>query len=145
MIQIRISTSADLPALVAIWHRSVQATHDFLREQDFQEIETSVSEKYLPNTDVWVAVDEYDRPIGFMGLSQAHINTLFIEPELRGKGIGRMLIVHAEHVSGSLTVDVNEQNQQAVGFYKRMGFIETGRSAADDEGRPYPLLHLSKS
>lgn len=41
------------------------------------------------------------------------------------------------------TVDVNEQNTQAVGFYARAGFTVTGRSPVDDEGRPYPLLHLA--
>ncbi len=42
-----------------------------------------------------------------------------------------------------LTVDVNEQNEQAVGFYAHTGFIVTGRSATDGEGRPYRLLHLA--
>jgi len=37
---------------------------------------------------------------------------------------------------------VNEQNLQGVGFYLHMGFVETGRSETDDQGRPYPLLHL---
>jgi putative acetyltransferase len=41
-----------------------------------------------------------------------------------------------------MTTDVNEQNGQAVGFYKRMGFTATGRSPLDGQGRPYPLLHL---
>jgi putative acetyltransferase len=43
---------------------------------------------------------------------------------------------------GALTVDVNEQNTQGVGFYRHLGFVETGRSETDDQGRPYPLLHL---
>jgi len=40
------------------------------------------------------------------------------------------------------TTDVNEQNSQAVGFYGKMGFKRTGRSPVDDQGRPYPLIHL---
>jgi len=42
-------------------------------------------------------------------------------------------------------VDVNEQNDQAVGFYRKMGFTETGRSPTDDDGRPYPLLHMVRT
>jgi putative acetyltransferase len=42
-----------------------------------------------------------------------------------------------------MTVDVNEQNTKAVGFYERIGFKRTGRSRLDGQGRPYPLLHLS--
>ncbi|PSG70607.1 GNAT family N-acetyltransferase, partial [Escherichia coli] len=38
---------------------------------------------------------------------------------------------------------VNEQNEQAVGFYKKVGFKVTGRSEVDDLGKPYPLLNLA--
>ncbi|KPR39388.1 acetyltransferase, partial [Citrobacter freundii] len=37
---------------------------------------------------------------------------------------------------------VNEQNEQAVGFYKKMGFTVTGRTEVDDLGRAHPLLNL---
>ena len=40
--------------------------------------------------------------------------------------------------------DVNEQNVQAVGFYRHMGFVVVGRSPTDDAGRPYPLLHMGQ-
>ena len=42
-----------------------------------------------------------------------------------------------------LTTTVNEQNEQAVGFYKKVGFKVTGRSEVDDLGKPYPLLNLA--
>ncbi|MFU6774762.1 GNAT family N-acetyltransferase, partial [Pseudomonas aeruginosa] len=42
-----------------------------------------------------------------------------------------------------LSVDVNEQNPQACGFYRHYGFRQTGRSATDSAGRPFPLLHMS--
>ena len=44
--------------------------------------------------------------------------------------------------SGVTEVDVNEQNASAVDFYTRRGFAVVGRRDSDDEGRPYPLLHL---
>jgi putative acetyltransferase len=37
---------------------------------------------------------------------------------------------------------VNEQNDQAVGFYRRMGFEVASRSAEDGLGQPFPLLHM---
>jgi putative acetyltransferase len=39
-------------------------------------------------------------------------------------------------------VDVNEQNEQAVGFYQRMRFGVEGRSELDSQGKPFPLLHM---
>lgn len=38
---------------------------------------------------------------------------------------------------------MNEQNPQAVGFYLHYGFVQTGRSPLDGEGRPFPLLHMA--
>ena len=45
-------------------------------------------------------------------------------------------------VDGARAVDVNEQNPQALAFYKRQGFRIVGRSAQDGQGMPYPLLHM---
>ncbi|WP_367379994.1 acetyltransferase [Brucella pseudogrignonensis] len=140
MIHIRKSNPADAPALTAIWRASVLATHDFLSREDFAEIEKLVGEQYLPNVEVDVIEDD-GKPVGFMGMTDNNIDSLFISPDQRGKGIGKHMIAHAKK-RGTLTVDVNEQNTQGVGFYRHVGFVETGRSETDDQGRPYPLLHL---
>lgn len=142
MSQIRLSTEADTAALADIWRASVRATHDFLLDADFREIDVLVAEHYLPATRVWVALDAAGRACGWMGLSGAHVDALFIDPASRGLGVGRRLLAHAEGIAGRLSVDVNEQNLQAVGFYRHMGFAATGRSPTDDAGRPYPLLHM---
>ena len=55
-----------------------------------------------------------------------------------------MLVRHARRLHGRLTVDVNEQNRTALKFYQALGFVRVGRSATDDTGRPFPLLHLSQ-
>ena len=39
-------------------------------------------------------------------------------------------------------VVVNEQNNQAVGFYKHIGFNTYKRSDLDGEGKEYPILHM---
>ncbi|MGQ7114903.1 GNAT family N-acetyltransferase, partial [Escherichia sp. TWPC-MK] len=57
--------------------------------------------------------------------------------------VGRMLVEHALSMAPELTTNVNEQNEQAVGFYKKVGFKVTGRSEVDDLGKPYPLLNLA--
>ena len=45
---------------------------------------------------------------------------------------------------GELTVEVNEQNPAACGFYEALGFVVIGRSPVDDDGRPFPLLHMRR-
>ncbi len=44
--------------------------------------------------------------------------------------------------TGPSRVDVNEQNEQALGFYQHLGFSVIGRSPLDGQGKPYPLLHM---
>lgn len=46
--------------------------------------------------------------------------------------------------SPKLTLDVNEQNPGAVGFYLHHGFEVAGRQEADSDGRPFPLLQLKR-
>lgn len=54
-----------------------------------------------------------------------------------------MLATHAINELGATKVDVNEQNEQALGFYQHIGFSVTGRSPVDGQGKPYPLLHMA--
>ncbi|RMH98574.1 acetyltransferase [Stutzerimonas nitrititolerans] len=140
---IRQATNADHPLLLNIWQRSVRATHHFLQESDIEELLPQLRDNYLPAVELWVAVDTEDSPLGFIGLNENHVEMLFIEPDLRGKGIGRALLDHARSSRQQMSVDVNEQNPEAVGFYLHYGFVQTGRSPLDGEGRPFPLLHLS--
>lgn len=138
---IRCSQRHEGERLIAIWCRAVDATHDFLSAQDRAEIEVQVRE-FLPEAPLWVAVNDADVPIAFMLLSEHHLEALFVDPDARGMGVGRELVRHALSLIPNLTTDVNEQNDQAVGFYQKMGFVICGRSATDDHGRPYPLLNL---
>ncbi|WP_292059298.1 acetyltransferase [Brevundimonas sp. UBA5936] len=138
---IRPSTPADTDRLVNIWRGAVDATHDFLDPDDRQTIETEVR-AFFPTATFEVAVDGQDFPVGFMLLDDTHLEALFINPDRRGEGIGTLLMQSAMRARETLTVDVNEQNTQALGFYERLGFTVTGRSAVDGQGRPYPLLHL---
>lgn len=132
---------SDDPALVAIWRSAVDATHDFLADADRDEIEKHLASDYFPAVALTVA--ELDgRPVGFSGAVDVDLAMLFIDAETRGQGIGTALLDHAIEHNGVSTVDVNEQNTSAVGFYLKCGFDVIGRSETDEAGRPYPLLHM---
>ena len=77
--------------------------------------------------------------------STCYLQDLFAAPDLRGRGVGRALLAHAVEHAGVRTLDVNEQNPQAVGFYEHEGFVVAGRSPVDDAGRPFPLLHMRRA
>ena len=144
MPNIRPSRASDGEWVLQIWAGAVDATHDFLSGEDRRTIGEEVGQ-FLPSAPLWVAVDDDDRPIGFMLLHGSHMEALFIDPAHRGGGVGRALVEHALGLHPELTTDVNEQNGQAVAFYERMGFRPTGRSERDGQGRPYPLIHLRRA
>lgn len=141
MNTLRPSRASDGDAVVDLWRRAVDATHDFLSAEDRRAIDAEVV-GFLPQAPLLLAVDAEDRPLGFMLIDGSHMEALFIDPEVHGQGIGRQLVEHALARHSTLTTDVNAQNAQALGFYLRMDFVETGRSEVDSQGRPYPLIHL---
>lgn len=126
---------------VEIWRDAVDATHDFLTREDRVVLDAMVC-GFLPSAPLWLAVDESDRPLAFMLIDNGHMEALFVDPVVRGQGIGAALVRHGLALHADMTTDVNEQNAQAVGFYESMGFQRTGRSVLDGQGRPYPLIHL---
>lgn len=140
---IRARIAADNPVLLALWQRSVRASHDFLSDGDIAELLPLVRDVYLGAVEVWVFDGDGHGPVGFIGLSGAQVEMLFLEPDRRGEGIGTRLLDHARALHGALSVDVNEHNPAARGFYRRYGFVETGRSPLDGQGRPFPLIHMA--
>ncbi|WP_140724966.1 MULTISPECIES: acetyltransferase [Gammaproteobacteria] len=142
-MNIRARVAADDPILVDIWHRAVRATHAFLSEQDIADLYPQVRDVYLPNVAVWIEETAQGRIAGFIGIDGAQVEMLFVDPELAGHGTGTRLLDHVRTLHPRLTVDVNEQNPRAHGFYSRYGFKDVGRSETDSAGRPFPLVHMA--
>lgn len=140
--QLQIASLHDFTEIVEVWEASVRATHHFLKEEDILYFKPLILNEYLEAVDLWKVLDDKNRIVGFLGTSEDSIEMLFVHPDHRGKGAGKMLIKHAIQQLNTRFVDVNEQNEQAVGFYKKMGFVTVNRSEKDGTGKPYPLLHM---
>jgi putative acetyltransferase len=129
--------------LLEIWEGSVRATHDFLAEADIQELKPLIFEQYFDAVDLRCAKNSQGEILGFCGVHDGNIEMLFISPDARGKGVGALLVAYVIKSQCATKVDVNEQNEQALGFYQHIGFSVTGRSPIDGQGKPYPLLHMA--
>ena len=70
------------------------------------------------------------------------LEMLFVDAELRGRGISGALFEHGVGVLGVRELTVNEQNPAAVAFYETRGFRTVERLETDDQGEPYPLLRM---
>lgn len=128
---------------LVVWEESVLATHHFLEPHVFQTIKKIVSDLdflELETFGLW----EGDELLGFVGIDGNKIEMLFLSPGHRGKGYGRFLMEFALDKYAVNSLDVNEQNPEALGFYLHMGFEVQGRSEIDSLGLPYPILHLHR-
>ncbi|MBO9612985.1 MAG: GNAT family N-acetyltransferase [Dyadobacter sp.] len=142
---ISIPNSTDYPVLLEIWEAAVRATHHFLQEEHIQHFKPLILNQYFDAVDLFCIRDQAGRIVGFAGLSPETIEMLFIHPEYFGKRIGKKLMEYAIKERSIRKVDVNEQNPDALAFYKHLGFEVKSRSPLDGSGLPFPILHLELS
>ena len=109
-----------LDELTDVWEQAVRSSHHFLAEEDIAFFRPLVRNEYLGAV------------------------MLFVRPGEQGQGYGKAFVNFATRVYHIDKVDVNEQNPQALGFYRRMGYRVTGPDALDTTGKPFPILHLQR-
>ena len=134
-IRIECATSADVPLILtfirelADYERlshEVAATEDGLRAHLFGE---------RPVAEVLIAYDD-EHPVGFalyfpnystfLGKPGLYLEDLFVRPDARGRGIGRLLLerlarITSERGWGRLEWRVLDWNSPAVAFYRKLG------------------------
>ncbi|MNM71755.1 putative N-acetyltransferase YjaB [compost metagenome] len=132
----------EIEQLVKVWELSVRATHFFLTEENIQSLKPLVKNGVTQVERLLCVRDESDVIQAFIAIVHNKIEMLFIHPAYRGKGIGRMLLSHAIDSCDVKFVDVNEQNDSAKGFYEHLGFQTFSRSENDEQGNPFPILHM---
>lgn len=128
--------------LIDIWEQSVRATHHFLPEDYIVQLKPLILENYFDAVDLFGVRDVEGSIQGFLGLSADKIEMLFIDSGIRGKGIGKALMHFAVVEKHIRKVDVNEQNEHTVAFYKKLAFAVTNRLTTDSLGKPYPILEM---
>lgn len=127
--------------LLSVWEKSVVATHHFLKMEDFLEIKQFLNEFDFEIITVFCLLD-HTKVAGFIGLQNAKIEMLFLDPAYSGQGWGTQLTAFAIEQFGVNRVDVNEQNTAAKHFYEKQGFEVVERTEKDDMGKDYPLLRM---
>jgi putative acetyltransferase len=141
---LRRAEERDTVRLVEVWRAAVEATHHFLSPSDVDWYSERLAAEFFPMVELVIA-ELGSRIVGFSGTTDGRLEMLFVDPTTHGRGVGTALLDRALQAQGTIDVDVNEQNPDAVAFYKRRGFEQTGRSPLDSDGRPFPLLHLRRN
>jgi putative acetyltransferase len=124
-IFLRRLKDADLPSLAKLWLASWQEAMPAI---DF----SARLQWFLPHLRaleargfVTVCAIDGDSIIGFVSIdpSTAYLDQLAVAPAAKGSGVARILLDEARRISPQgIVLDVNEDNDRALAFYKREGF-----------------------
>lgn len=91
--------------------------------------------KNSKNRIIFVAIKN-DRIIGTISLKKNIIYTLFVNPRLHGKGIGKKLMDTAEKLAlkNNFKITVVPSSTTALEFYKKMGYKEFKKEFSKEHG-----------
>lgn len=100
---------------------------------------TRVLERAAAAGELYLTLDENDKPLGVLKMSMRgfcglypYMGLLGVHPESRGLGVGAFIIeeiakLARESGAKRVTLMASDFNEDAIRFYKRLGFWEMGR------------------
>ena len=120
---IRKFETRDLDTVMQIWLHGNLDAHAFI-PASFWEAHFEMVRDLLPQAELYVHEDAGTRQIdGFIGLTENHIEGIFVAKAARSKGIGKALLGYAKSRKPRLTLSVYQKNERALAFYRREQFV----------------------
>lgn len=146
-MRIRPALPRDLPLLPEVERSAAQAFTElpglaWLASSDV--LDHAAHQAFLARGDSWVAVDDDDRPIGFLCAqtagSELHIHELSVHEHAQGKGLGRRLLREAIDAARSrglqaVTLTTFADVPWNAPFYARLGFTTLTPAQLDERLR----------
>ena len=129
---IRKFESRDLGAVMQIWLHGNLDAHAFI-PASFWTDHFEMVRDMLPQAELYVHENEDNQEIdGFIGLTENHIEGIFVAKAARSKGIGKALLEYTKSRKPSLTLSVYQKNERAIAFYRREQFAVQAKSIDED-------------
>ena len=129
---IRKFESRDLDAVMQIWLHGNLDAHAFIAASFWTEHFEMVHD-LLPQAELYVHENENTGQIdGFIGLTENHIEGIFVAKAARSKGIGKALLEYAKSRKPRLTLGVYQKNERALAFYQREQFVVHSEGIDED-------------
>ena len=129
---IRKFETQDLDAVMQIWLHGNLDAHPFI-PASFWTDHFEMVRDLLPQTEIYVHESEGTQQIdGFIGLTENHIEGIFVAKSARSKGIGRALLEYAKSRKPYLTLSVYQKNERALAFYQREQFTVQSEGIDED-------------
>ena len=129
---IRKFETQDLDTVMQIWLHGNLDAHAFI-PASFWEAHFEMVRDMLPQAELYVHEDAGTRQIdGFIGLTENHIEGIFVAKAARSKGIGKALLDYAKSRKPRLTLSVYQKNERALAFYQREQFTVQSEGIDED-------------
>ncbi|MBM7542208.1 GNAT family N-acetyltransferase [Amphibacillus cookii] len=120
IIELNELKQTELDQIMTIWLTANREAHHFI-DISYWESRVETVRKMIPTATLYIKKRDQNI-VGFIGVSDGYIAGLFVDRSERGKGIGKALLDHAKARAQSLTLNVYQQNKQAVRFYLNNDF-----------------------
>ncbi|WZL73072.1 N-acetyltransferase [Clostridiaceae bacterium 35-E11] len=134
----------EINKVMKIWKEATMKAHRFISEAYWLENYNVVKEKYIPMAETYVYLEENEIK-GFISiLAGEYIGGLFVDINCQGKGIGEKLITYTKDIYDKLKLAVYKENEKAVGFYKKMGFIVKHEQLNEETNEPEYIMVLKR-
>lgn len=127
--------------MISVWEKSVRATHHFVNSEEVDRLKELVKQIDFNSFSVYCLISE-NNVLGFLGVEDYVIESLFLDPDYIGQKLGTKLMNFAINELKANRVNVNEQNSDAIKFYSKFGFVAYERTEKDDYGNDYPILKM---
>ena len=129
---VRKFETQDLDAVMQIWLQANLDAHAFI-PASFWEAHFEMVRDLLPQAELYVHEDAGTRQIdGFIGLTENHIEGIFVAKAARSKGIGKALLDYAKSRKPRLDLSVYQKNERALAFYQREQFTVQSEGIDED-------------
>lgn len=131
MVTVRPLAAEDCDEAAAVWWRSRIAAIPLIPAPVHTEDEVRrwFGDVLLQDAQSWVAVSDTDRIVAVLTLDGDDLDQLYVDPAVKGEGIGSMLVELAKSLRpDGLELWTFQSNLPAQGFYRRHGFEELYRT-----------------
>lgn len=110
----------DIDIVMKVWLDTNIQAHNFI-DKSYWENNFDYVRKTLLKSEVYVYLDN-NLVQGFIGLTDNHIEGIFVKDNMQSKGIGKLLLDYVKNIKDSLTLCVYQKNVRALEFYQREDF-----------------------
>ena len=129
---VRKFETQDLDTVMQIWLHGNLDAHAFI-PASFWKAHFEMVRDMLPQAELYVHENKAPRQIdGFIGLTENHIEGIFVAKAARSKGVGKALLEYAKSRKPCLTLSVYQKNERALAFYQREQFTVQSEGIDED-------------